>query len=156
MKFISVGLFSNETLEEIHLDDNDIKDEGFQYFIRKEKKLSGNMKTISFSSKFPFELKKLENSISKGNLVKKFLTNNCNVTNLDISENKIGKGLSLILENLKENKTLTSLNLNGNHIKKEGLKDLLSLLDENKILKNVECHSICFYFSIFFKIIKLN
>jgi hypothetical protein len=82
-------------------------------------------------------------------LVKKFLTNNCNVTNLDISENKIGKGLSLILENLKENKTLTSLNLNGNHIKKEGLKDLLSLLDENKILKNVECHSICFYFSIF-------
>jgi hypothetical protein len=59
MKFISVGLFSNETLEEIHLDDNDIKDEGFQYFIRKEKKLSGNMKTISFSSKFPFELKKI-------------------------------------------------------------------------------------------------
>jgi Ran GTPase-activating protein (RanGAP) involved in mRNA processing and transport len=154
MKFISFGLFSNETLEEIHLSDNDIKDEGFQYFIRKEKKLSGNMKTISFSSNFPSCFKNLENSISKGNLVKKFLTNNCNVTNLDISENNIGKGLSLIIENLKENKTLTCFNLNGNHIKKEGLKDLLALLDENKTLKTVECHSIIFLFN--FKIIKLN
>ena len=51
IKLLSFALFENTTLEEIHLDDNKIKDEGLQYFIRKEKKLSPNLRTVSLASK---------------------------------------------------------------------------------------------------------
>ena len=74
-------------------------------------------------------------------MVKKFLANNYSITDLDISDNKIGKGIHFLLDYLKENKTLINLNLNGNHIKKEGLKNLINLLDENKTLKSIQCFS---------------
>eukprot|EP01080_Neovahlkampfia_damariscottae_P010404 gene10404-2933_t len=131
IKLLSFALFDNTSLEEINLDKNKMKDEGLQYFIRKEKKLSENLKTITFSN----------NSISKGSLVKKFLEKNTSITSLDISNNKIGKGMHFVFDFLKDNKTLTDLNLNGNHIKKEGLKNLINLLDDNKTLKNIQCYN---------------